>query len=287
MRDDGRFLKAVIMDHWKSYSEVRILNRPCGLELSLCTGIARRVKLRELLYGQVLAYLRSRLRPREWSSVTQHAAGGVDISSLPSMSDTEFIQYMATQSESQFKVLRKITELLLLAMEPTGVKEEGRALVLWWPEEHESVERGLRVYKHQCSGDKPWVSMLAESETCAVFGLATARCLEHTDVKRCLNPQQGNWDGVNYIMLYTTLIPASLELNARPLSYSRSRDYFVWQKHEFLKVTRSAQTPGSVVRLTLGTRKMPRAVKKRMAHKWAEVRERDTPGGSEQNVLVL
>ncbi len=39
-KDDGRSLKVKIFQDWDRTTDLRVFNRPCGLEISLCTGIA-------------------------------------------------------------------------------------------------------------------------------------------------------------------------------------------------------------------------------------------------------
>lgn len=119
--------------------DLRVLNRPCGLELSLCTGIARRLPLREFFYGDVLEYLRLGL-PGEWTKIESI------VTNILGQSEEEFGDWLSTLTDSQTEVMQKATALLLLAMEYTGVE------TIWWHEKYEVTPRGLQIKKEQYSG---------------------------------------------------------------------------------------------------------------------------------------
>jgi hypothetical protein len=93
-RDDGRNLRRHLIDDYRSKKDLRILNCPWGLELSLCTGIARRVKLRSLLYGEVLGYLAMGL-PGEWDNIASL------VSPLAGMTDDELERMLREELKDQ------------------------------------------------------------------------------------------------------------------------------------------------------------------------------------------
>lgn len=280
-KDDGKSVKQRLMEVWESSGDIRILNCLFGLEMSLCTGVARRVKLREFFYGPILTYLRYSL-PQDWATVSAIAE------KLPDMTDEEFYDCQETLTSEQSDVLKKVVEQLLLALEPTGVEQDGHTLLLWWPEENLAAQRGLRITKKQYSGTTPWISMLAESGSCAVFALATARCLQHHDIKQCRNPQSPpNLAEIKDVVLDTTLIPATTRFDAPPLLYTVGSRYYVWKRQELLRVKRSVVPGDDVVRLSYSTHIYPRIVLKKLVEKCPEVREREVASGQEQKVLLL
>lgn len=123
-KDDGRNLKKVLIDSYQASQDLRQLNSPWGLELSLCTGIARRVLLRHLMYGEVLEYLELGL-PGKWSLIADIAP------KVSNMSDADFETMLKSLTKKQSKVFKEATELLLIAMESTGVGDDGHSLTLW------------------------------------------------------------------------------------------------------------------------------------------------------------
>lgn len=279
-KDDGRSLKVKIFQDWDRTTDLRVLNRPCGLELSLCTGIARRLPLRELFYGEVLEYLRLGL-PGDWTKIEPIVTG------ISGQSEEEFGEWLSILTEPQTLVMQKATVLLLLAMEYTGVERDGHTLTVWWPEKHEATPRGLQIKKEQYSGKNPWIPIFQDPERSAIFGLATSRCLEHHAVKTCQNATiPARCEAVKEVMLDTSLLPATPLINAAPLSYELNKRYVLWHCRHILRVTRASEAADDVVRLNFvpGT---PYVVMQRLIEKWQKVKEKETLGDRGQHVLVL
>ncbi|KAK0508752.1 hypothetical protein JMJ35_009028 [Cladonia borealis] len=286
-RDDGRSLKKLLIDGFQASKSPRLLNSPWGLELSLCTGIARRVRLRHLVYGEVLKYLELGL-PGEWHLIADIVAA------VSEKSDDDFEQLLKDLTKEQSEVLTKATELLIIAMESTGVDSDGHTLTLWWPERNEPTPRGIKFLKTQYSGENPWIAMIKDSEHCAVFGLATTRCLQRDDVKICRHTDLDlhNLSPVQNIMLDTTLTPAESELSS--LSYSKGSRYLLWEQTAILRVTRARQDVQSaaadVVRLTYSPGKTlpPIAVHRlKLLGRLEKVKEKSGWSDPGQGVLIL
>lgn len=279
-KDDGRSLKVKMFQDWDRTTDLRVLNRPCGLELSLCTGIARRLPLRELFYGEVLEYLRLGL-PGEWTKIQSI------VTDLPGQSEEEFGEWLSKLTDLQTEVVQKATVLLLLAMEYTGVERDGHTLTFWWPEKHVATPRGLQIKKEQYSGKNAWIPMFQDPEKCVIFGLATPRCLEHHKVKTCRNTTTlAKCEAVKDVMLDTSLIPATPMINNAPLSYELNKRYVLWHCRHILRVTRASEATDHVVRMSFvpGT---PYIVMQRLIEKWEKVKEKETLGDKGQDVLVL
>jgi hypothetical protein len=278
-KDDGRNKKQLMIDSWRASKDLQKLNSPWGLELSLCTGIARRVLLRNLMYGDALKYLQVRL-PGEWKDIKDVAE------SISGLSNEQFEKLLQDDlSKEQAEVLKKAVELLILAMEETGVEKDGHTLKLWWPEPNESDTRGLRFTQAQYSGKNPWISMIKDSEHCAVFGMATTRCLQHDDIKVCRHPAGANvvrtWQDVERIMLDTTLIPAEEYCS---LPYAKDERYLLWKKQGFLQVVRPMVGDTTVVQLTY----FPGWVRPRIVmKKLNKVKEKQGLSDTGQVVLIL
>ena len=279
-KDDGRSLKVKMFQDWDRTKDLRVLNRPYGLELSLCTGIARRLPLRELFYGEVLEYLRLGL-PGDWTKIHSIVTG------IPGQTEEEFGEWLSKLTKPQTLVMKKATVLLLLAMEYTGVERDGHTLTVWWPEKHEATPRGLQIKKGQYSGKNPWIPIFQDPERSAIFGLATSRCLEHHDVKTCQNATMpARCEAVKEVMLDTSLIPATALIDAAPLSYELNKRYVLWHCKHILRVIRASEAADDVVRLNFvpGT---PQIVLRKLMEKWQKVKEKETLRDRGQHVLVL
>jgi hypothetical protein len=296
-RDNGRTRKARILEHWKDHKSLKILNEPVGLELSLCTGVARRVPLRTLFHGQVLEYFMSALD--DWKSVKHQASGSKDQISVARLAaligetttNAEMHMLLDDVLPEQAELLKKGTELLLLAMECTGVAEDGESLVMWWPEIETPTPRGLKIPKRYYSASSkhgPWTSMIKDSESCAVFGMVTSRCLQHHGLRPCqtLGQVPVSYRFPEEIVLDTSLSPAGKDIKAVSVSYELGQRLLLWQRKEILRVTRAAQNGEDVVRLELYAA-LPPAVARLIGSKWKLVREQQALKDQGQNVLVL
>lgn len=275
-REDGKSWKARVMDSWEKDRKLIVLNSPWGLELSLCTGIARRVPLRKFFYGEVLEYMA--LAVDKWAhieTIVQQVA--------EAKTNAEFGALIKGWTSEQREVLREATGLLLLALERTGVERNGQNLVLWWPERHEQP-RGLRISKAQCSGENPWLSMIKDSETCAVFGLVTSRCLQHEGVKICQNTRPLAWESIQNIVLETslTILRGNPAISTPP--FVLGQHLMLWKRPDYLRVVRTVSTPEDVARLEYRGQ-MPRSVA-RLLMKFEDVREQQALSDSGYNVLV-
>ena len=129
MKGDGRTLKVRLVEDWPKTKDWRILNEAWGLELSLCTGIARRVPLRKLFHGEALRYVEKGL-PGDWSKIKGVATA------ISEMTDSEFYHEMGSlnKNKKHAEIMSRATELLMTAMESTGVGKIGKdayTLTLW------------------------------------------------------------------------------------------------------------------------------------------------------------
>jgi hypothetical protein len=64
----GKSLKAVLLDNWRIMLDFRLLLQPWGLQVSLCTGVARRVPLKNLIQEPMFAYI-GRQSLRDWGAI--------------------------------------------------------------------------------------------------------------------------------------------------------------------------------------------------------------------------
>lgn len=136
--------------------------------------------------------------------------------------------------------------------------------------------------------------MIKDSEHCAVFGLATTRCLPHDDVKTCRHTDlpPHTWSPVQNIMLDTTLTPVESESTSLP--YSKDSRYLLWKRTDILQVTRPRQdaqgVATEVVQLTYSPGKLrPHIVvnKLKLMGKLEKVKEKGGWGDPGQGVLIL
>ncbi|KAI1031973.1 hypothetical protein LB504_000125 [Fusarium proliferatum] len=163
-----------------------------AVQVSFCTGIARRVQLRELLADILPIYVEDlATQPCYWKRLQDH-----DICKI--LRDTDFrtrYQKLDRELQSEFETLA-IAVLFLL--QDTGVDRKGENFVIGF------IPKGLAVqcFKIPIENESFWARILADSEDVATFAYVATRCFE-TDLVRCRGPREP-W--VNATALLSTAV---------------------------------------------------------------------------------
>ena len=176
----GRTVKQQIVEQWSLFPNLRTLVVPWGLQVSLCTGIAKRVSLRKLIEDSMFGHVDT-LKHQQWHKMLPNARaafqGSVDLKSwVEKLSNDEKICLIA--------IIAHILDLL----ENTGVDRKGEYLSVLWPDAS-SPSYGVKV---KCNDTNAWRYLLQDSESCATFAAMTSSCLEghnHT----CRNMAAPSW----------------------------------------------------------------------------------------------
>ncbi|KAK8256565.1 hypothetical protein IWZ00DRAFT_169301 [Phyllosticta capitalensis] len=148
-----------------------------GLQVSFCTGIARRVRMRELLADLVGVHIHNQLRvPLEWSQLEEENV----IEALRTEPDLQV--WLGKRSEEQQECLEKVIRQILERLGPTGIDCTGNLTIAWMRPNREP--RCLRI---PCERESSWAKILADSVDCATYAYFTSKCLE-TDKIQCQGP---------------------------------------------------------------------------------------------------
>ncbi|KAK5095563.1 hypothetical protein LTR70_003486 [Exophiala xenobiotica] len=180
------FKKGSAMQQWNENPSppLTILNEPWGLEFSLCTGVARRVPLRALLDTTVITYLQCRIPNL---SLNTDVIERIRQASSDEAA-TKIYNDVAKTDEEQFKALQLAVKHLVGALQWSRLDATKKNLLLWWPEPFRATDRGIKLDESWYNKGS-WIRILEDTETCAMFGLATSRCLEDSRTGRtCRNP---------------------------------------------------------------------------------------------------
>ena len=150
------------------------LNHTWGLQVSLCTGIARRVRLRDLLADLLPKFIdptKQELWQRLKTKKVTEAFENGDF--------TEWLQQLDVDLQCYLLALvRSILEFL----KETGFDHQKNHLVVAWPVK-EDLQRCLRI---PCEQQSQWASILSDSTECATFAYVTTKCLIYDSVN-CQN----------------------------------------------------------------------------------------------------
>ncbi|KAF8860775.1 hypothetical protein BDZ45DRAFT_724295 [Acephala macrosclerotiorum] len=176
--------------------DLAFLNSTCGLQISFCTGVARRVALRELLADVMVDFVESKVsKPPHWEelksahSIVQNFRAG----NLGQWFDS----LTPEQRESAIHIVRSMLEVL----KDTGIGKNDEELVIAWVR-RESPYSCLRL---RCEKTSLWARILADSEDCATFACITPLCLE-IEKHKCRGLTIAPWHNVS-TLLDTTVCP--------------------------------------------------------------------------------
>ena len=217
VRFDPTFVKGSHLKQWNENNSLMVLNAPWGLEFSLCTGVARRVPLRALLNPRVTMYLESRIPDK-----TLDRDVISKIQQTPSNEEAAAIwNDLAKTNNTQFEALKAAVKFFMEALQLSRLDDK-KNLLLWWPEPSGSTDNGVKV--DQIWYDrKAWIPILEDTESCALFGLATSLCLEDSETgRRCQNQTAANARPLNdkSALIFSTgiqsrvMLPQDLDLTA-------------------------------------------------------------------------
>ncbi|KAL1393538.1 hypothetical protein HDK64DRAFT_7797 [Phyllosticta capitalensis] len=173
-----------------------------GLQISFCTGIAKRVRIRELLADTIPAYLNIQLiKPPVWQELERDNVIEV------LRGDMDFQEWFSRRPQEQQIFLERVMRCVLELLQHTGIDDVERtkalsvALILPGQEFHCS--------RIPCIGDNFWTKILTDSEDCATFAYFTSKCLE-TEHHRC-GIHQSAWEGKTYA-LGTAVYPCPISI---------------------------------------------------------------------------
>lgn len=277
----GKTLKQYYLDQ-DPETLVCVLNCLWGLQVSFCTGVTRRVPLR-LLIADLLPYF-SKLFPKERDLWTELQVKYDILNGL----HTENVQsWFETLPPQLYKHVLQIITRILLTLQPTGIDQEGKFLLVAWPYDCPP----FRCFKIPCD-DKmsSWARVLADSEDCATFAYISTNCLE-TPTITCRGPSP-LWH--NKTPLLETAIVRHNETPSKPLGPLEHKNaYFFKKLNSLLQVTVDRKSCGSVS-LVVSTSSIPERFRQRVyalemkKNQRSRIRERQKQNeiGSE-NVFVL
>ncbi|KAF5606144.1 WD repeat-containing protein [Fusarium subglutinans] len=163
----------------KRFLSIADLEGPSAVQVSFCTGIARRVRLRELLADVLPAYVEDlATKPRFWENLQ-----GSDILDVLRHEDFR-AHYQRLDRELQAE-LETLAIAVLFLLQDTGVDRKGENFVVGY------IPQGVAVQCFEIPIEKQsfWARILADSEEVATFAYVATRCFE-TDLVKCRGPRE-------------------------------------------------------------------------------------------------
>ena len=176
----GRTIKQQIIEEWSMFPNIHTLNALWGLQVSLCTGIAKRVSLLHLIQDSLLVHVEP-LKHDQWHNMLPKAKAAFQ----GSINIDHWIKGL--DAEEKVCLIATITYILGL-LRHTGLNREGTSLSVLWP--HPSnISYGIKV---PCDKRTFWARMMQDTDSCATFAAVTSLCFEGNN-HNCRNMSAPPW----------------------------------------------------------------------------------------------
>lgn len=170
----GATKKSVMLSQRSIY--ISDLDNMFGVQVSICTGIARRVRLRDLLADLLSAYVSGLLvEPLLWEDLIRK------YNALVALRESDLKQWLEGLDRPCRVEFEGLVLAVLYLLRDTGIDRKGDQFVV------ACVQSGLpfQCLKIPCKNENYWARMLIDSEDNATFAYVTTQCLETAALKCC------------------------------------------------------------------------------------------------------
>ncbi|KAF8865938.1 hypothetical protein BDZ45DRAFT_379368 [Acephala macrosclerotiorum] len=195
-KDDGKTLKQMFLDyddiHLISFLECR-----WGLQVSFCTGVAKRVLLRQLVADVIPLFARRAIsfalvKKDVWEDL-------VATNIVGKFQNQRLADWYPSLTPDHRKVVLGLVCSIIRTFRETGLDRDGN-LVIAWPREHDVYQ----CFKVPCEKQSYWARILADSKDSATFSYVSTKCLVSSQA-HCSGPTWV-WRNVS-TMLGTAVLP--------------------------------------------------------------------------------
>lgn len=271
----GRSLKAILLDTWKIMPDFRLLLQPWGLQMSLCTGVAQRVPLINLLQEPMFAYIDG-LCLEHWDAIK------VEVRSA--FSDAiDYVKWTKGLQGGQRDCLIRVITFFLEVLKDTGVDREGNELRMLWPHET-SLSHAISLKCNKCN---LWARVLKDSPSCATFAAVTNTCLEAPG-HECKKKSAPIWTGQGALLataVSRVLIPGSLA-SSETVEWELKNGEQCWIEKAGGEIwVYTTKNPNSDTQLRVKINRFPRGLS--LFREWQILRERQDDNFYAEEVVVF
>jgi hypothetical protein len=194
----GVSLKKQLLSNLSNKTEYfAFLNACCGLQVSACSGIARRITMRELLSDLLPTFvLRQAPVPMLWHNLV------ADFEVIETLAGEDFtpcqrmFTSMSEANPEYFLTFWRLALDLVKSLEFTGLQPVGDDFVLGFvPSEAAEYLRRVSV---STKGENLWLKVLRDSESSATFAYLTPNCLQ-LGGKGCQNATRNRQGHIHFL----------------------------------------------------------------------------------------
>ncbi|KAF2821322.1 hypothetical protein CC86DRAFT_458999 [Ophiobolus disseminans] len=229
------------------------LNDLWGVQVSFCTGVARRVPLRVLMADLIPVVLDAMPRRRDmWQELNKENRV------LEAFLSDSVLEWLDGLARPQSDFIDQVMQEIFLALESTGVDEERNELTVAWVFQRPPY-RCFRVPYNDKKNS--WMRVLSDSSDCATFAYIVTRCLETSTVK-CRGPSP-HWHSTAPL-LETAVLRHNLQPSQSLGPLENRNTYFFKKVDSLLQVTVEKKSINGPVTLYISPSSIPAKFRQRL-----------------------
>ena len=156
------------------------LDQPWGLQVSFCTGVARRVPLRVLVADVLPAFAHDLPITPSWAQLREMGI----VEALKGNQLRLWLEQMESRNRDLKPTVERIIRYVLIVLRDTGIDRTNERLIIACRQDIVPDTPMSMCVKVPCEKATLWAKVLADSEQCATFACMTSLCFE-TEEHRC------------------------------------------------------------------------------------------------------
>ncbi|RYP68781.1 hypothetical protein DL770_008391 [Monosporascus sp. CRB-9-2] len=278
----GRTLKQFRLDQ-RDEELVPFLEDHWSVQVSLCTGIARRVPLREMV-ADLLPIFANGLTFRDdyasWENLkTDHGI-------FEAFQRKDLKNWLRKLDKPLYDLTLQIIRRILHSLRETGLDRKGKSFLISWPYKDDFYHCFEIDLKQR---ESSWVRLIADSEDCATFAYVSPKCLETTEI-RCRGAGS-SWRNAIPLLETAVLVCSpynSVQTQITVASTLRHQETYYFKKFDSLLFVKAVKPDAAAVaRLVEKSSDIPDRFKHRLfARVRPRARLREQRGGQEVGEII-
>ncbi|USP75150.1 hypothetical protein yc1106_02424 [Curvularia clavata] len=213
-----------------------------GVQVSCCTGVARRISLQELLSDLIPTFCITHMGETDWND--WNTQDGI-VSGLCRDGVSEWLRTLRHSSAASYVTLLKYFHRILSILEPTGLNRERTHIKIAWPKEGD-LHRGVKV---SCQDKHLWAQVLADSEEGVTFAYMTTTCLICKD-NPCQAALQQSWRMApkclgTAVIQYRNEVDEDDDPTTGPWTLQNGQSYHMWNEKRCIRMKADSSPPSA------------------------------------------